>query len=246
MTLSTQSFNVLAMLISPARISVLLLVMIFSCTSSVRSTNEDDPNWVFEEKEGIVAVEAEHFYLQTNDSLRKWYVINEGSGQVSGDSDGSHIEGASGGQYLEILPDTRVTHADSLLVDVNFSNVPGEMGVVHYKVHFTTPGKYYVWVRAFSTGTEDNGLHVGLDGEWPESGRKLQWCAGKDQWTWESKQRTDEEHCGVPGEIYLMVEEPGEHTVSFSMREDGFEFDKWLMSLSYEKPEGMGTDEVLK
>jgi len=99
-----------------------------------------------------------------------------------------------------------------------------------YPVYFNTPGRYYVWVRAYSTGSEDNGLHVGIDGTWPESGQRLQWCEGKLSWWWESKQRTDEEHCGEPYKIYIEVEQPGLHTIMFSMREDGFEFDKWLMT----------------
>jgi len=37
-------------------------------------------------------------------------------------------------------------------------------------------------------------------------------------------------HCGEPYEIYLDIEQPGLHTIEFSMREDGFEFDKWLMA----------------
>ena len=61
-------------------------------------------------------------------------------------------------------------------------------------------------IRAHSTGSEDNGLHVGIDGTWPETGRRLQWCAGKRTWRWESKQRTAEVHCGEPYRIYLDVE----------------------------------------
>jgi len=38
------------------------------------------------------------------------------------------------------------------------------------------------------------------------------------------------EHCGEPYKIYLDIEQPGLHTIEFSMREDGFEFDKWLMT----------------
>ncbi len=33
-----------------------------------------------------------------------------------------------------------------------------------------------------------------------------------------------------PYKIYLDIEQPGLHTIEFSMREDGFEFDKWLMT----------------
>jgi hypothetical protein len=64
----------------------------------------------------------------------------------------------------------------------------------------------------------------------------MQWCDGKNQWTWASKQRTQEEHCGVEKLIYLEVDQPGEHVISFSMREDGFRFDKWAMSMEYKMP----------
>ena len=33
---------------------------------------------------------------------------------------------------------------------------------------------------------------MGLDGKWPKSGQRLQWCEGKRSWQWESKQRTNE------------------------------------------------------
>ncbi|MGD8501678.1 MAG: hypothetical protein PVJ86_13585 [Phycisphaerales bacterium] len=91
-----------------------------------------------------------------------------------------------------------------------------------------TQARIAVWVRAYSTGSEDNGLQVGIDGTWSESGQRLQWCEGKRSWPWESKQRTEQQHCGEPYKIYLNIEQPGLHTIEFSMREDGFEFDKWL------------------
>ena len=38
-------------------------------------------------------------------------------------------------------------------------------------------------------GSEDNGVHVGLDGRWPESGQRWQ-TVQKQQWAWDCKQRT--------------------------------------------------------
>ncbi len=73
-------------------------------------------------------------------------------------------------------------------------------------------------------------MHVGIDGTWPATGQRLQWCEGKQTWRWDSKQRTEQTHCGEPHKIYLDIERAGEHTIHFSMREDGFEFDKWLMT----------------
>lgn len=178
-----------------------------------------------------ITVEAEHFTRQSNDDVRRWHRISADERPVTTpDGDPSHHATASGGVYLELLPDTRRTHDDRLIRGENFSNEPGRLAVLDYEIDFPAAGRYYVWVRAYSTGSEDNGLHVGLNGAWPASGRRMQWCDGKHRWFWESKQRTTEVHCGVPHAIWLDVPTAGQHTVSFSMREDGFEFDTFLLT----------------
>ncbi len=186
---------------------------------------------VYTTTEGILAVEAEDFYKQDRNEKRTWYLMKgDRSTGPHPDLDSSHASTSSGGAYLEILPDTRVTHDDELIRGENFSNEAGEIAVLYYKVHFDEPGRYYVWVRAHSSGTEDNGIHVGLDNQWPESGQRMQWCEGKRAWRWESKQRTEAVHCGEPWKIYLDIDDPGIHDIHFSMREDGFEFDKFIMT----------------
>lgn len=198
---------------------------------------------IFNEENGVAAVEAEHFYMQVKTELRQWFITSkERIPQVVLDPDGEHIAGASGTAYIEILPDTRRTPSDKLikLEDpmlneetarlVNFTDLPGKIAILHYKVNINQPGRYYVWVRAHSTGPEDNSLHVGLNGIWPANGQRMQWCDGKNQWMWESRQRTEKEHCGVPKEIYLDIEKAGIQDIQFSMREDGFEFDKFILT----------------
>jgi len=56
-----------------------------------------------------------------------------------------------------------------------------------------------------------------------------------------------EKHSGEPHKIYLDIENAGLHVVSFSMREDGFEFDKWLMTKDreMERPEDSGPTECI-
>ncbi len=217
----------------------------FTGTSAITvSATNTDCDKIFEEKNGIVAVEAEDFVGQVKINEREWFTIGAGATTPTPDPDGSHAGAASGGKYIELLPDTRVTHSDPLINGVNFSNAPGVAGVINYKVKFNSPGKYFVWVRAYSTGSEDNGVHVGIDGTWPESGKKMQWCSGKNAWTWESKQRTNANHCGVAQQIFLDVPSAGIHTISFSMREDGFEMDKFILSKAYTKPSGNGAAPV--
>ncbi len=199
------------------------------------------PDLVFDEADGIVAVEAEHFYKQTRADKRAWHITSvKHAPEIKPDSDPSHAEGASGGAYVEVLPDTRATHGDKLVKGENFTDEPGQMAVLHYKIHINTPGRYYVWVRSFSSGSEDNGVHVGLDGQWPASGRRWQTVA-KNKWSWDCKQRTEQVHVGVPMQLFLDIEKAGEHEIAFSMREDGFEMDKIVLARNKEfKPEGHG------
>ena len=171
-----------------------------------------------QQTEADLEVEAEDYAELLKQEKRQWEIRNDTS--------------ASAGKYIFITPDTRVSHDDSLHNGVNFSNKPGEICLVTYNINFKKPGRYYVWVMAKSTGTEDNSVHVGLNGVWPETGARMQWCQGKHKWWWESKQRTQKEHCGVPYQIYVDIDKPGLHTIQFSMREDGFKMDKFLLTLN--------------
>lgn len=189
----------------------------------------------FVETDGFLHVEAERFFVQEQNDVRSWiFVSADPEIPVSEGCQRAHALTASASGFIRLMPDTRQTHDDTLTHGVNFSNTPGTMAILHYPVEIKTPGRYYVWVSAFSTGTEDNGIHVGLNDTWPESGQRMQWCDGKHAWRWESKQRTEANHCGEPYKIYLDIEEPGPHVIQFSMREDGFRFDQWLMTLDRE------------
>ena len=203
-----------------------------------------------------IVVEAEHFSAQEKDDRRHWHTLTK-SGTLP-DKEGagdpktwvrsihSAAKPASRGSFLRLLPDTRRTHADRLIHGENFNPVPGEMAILKYPVHFDAAGRYYVWVRAFSTGTEDNGIHVGINGRWPESGQRMQWCEGKDNWTWACAQRTEANHCGEPMQIFLDVDSPGQHTIAFSMREDGFAFDQFLLTKDREyRPAGSEPGEAV-
>jgi hypothetical protein len=206
---------------------LLLIPVVLSCNNQSQ----------IREKDGFVMVEAEHFVSQHANDTRKWYIIDSGFSENIQGFNENYSSSASGGKYLMLLPDTRITHDDKLIHGENFTNEPGKMAILDYSVYFENPGKYFVWVSTFSTGTEDNGLHVGINGQWPESGQRMQWCGGKNQWTWASKQRTNEEHCGVERLIFLDVPATGQHTISFSMREDGFRFDRFALTKEYIQPE---------
>jgi hypothetical protein len=202
---------------------------------------------VFEERGGIVAFEAEHFFEQTKSDVRAWYLTaHDKSPAVEPDGDEPHVAEACGGAYVELLPDTRRTHDDKLIQGENFSNEPGKMAILSYKVHFNTPGTYWLWARAFTTTSEDNGLHFGLDGDWPATAQRWQ-TVTRGRWHWESRQRTEKVHTGEPGILTLEIKEPGQHTVQVSMREDGIELDRILLVNRRDyRPEGLGPQPLAK
>nr|WP_298894727.1 DUF5060 domain-containing protein [uncultured Altererythrobacter sp.] len=177
-----------------------------------------------------ILVEAEDFIEQRANDVRSWCRSAECP-------EGWERDGA--GDYVVLLPDTRVTHDDELVHGENFSAQPGKMAILSYDVEFPAAGRWYLWVRTHARGTEDNGIHAGLNGEWPESGARVQYCEGRGRWHWDSRQRTRDNHCGVKGGLWLDVPSAGKHRVEFSMREDGFSFDAFYLTLSPYMPDAL-------
>lgn len=185
----------------------------------------------YSEINGQVTIEAEDFSSQHLDNKRRWItVLSQQASHPYADNDQPHHQGSSGIGYIELLPDTRTNHNEKLIVGENFSDKPGTSSILSYPVYFNTPGKYYVWARAYSTGTEDNGIHIGLNGDWPNTSSSLQFCKGKHQWTWSSAQRVKSNHCGTSNTIFFNIKKAGTHTIQLSMREDGFELDKLILT----------------
>ncbi|MCA1962941.1 MAG: DUF5060 domain-containing protein [Prosthecobacter sp.] len=178
-----------------------------------------------------ITLEAESFAKQSLTDKRRWEIKTE-------------LPGASGAAYIQALPDTRQSHADKLIQGENFTDTPGQMAVLEYPIEVIEAGRYFVWARTWSANSEDNGLHFGLDGQWPESGKRWQ-TVEKGAWHWDCKQRTPDEHEGVPMQLWLDIAQPGKHTLMLSMREDGAAVDQILLvsdaafrppCVSYERP----------
>lgn len=195
----------------------------------------------------LVVIEAEHFASQHLAEKRRWMIVTSKTPQTHyQDADSNHAKSASGQSYIELLPDTRVSHHDPLIHGESFADKGGQAAILSYPTYFQEAGKYTVWTRAFSTGSEDNGIHIGVNGKWPKTGARVQFCKGKHQWTWSSAQRTEKHHCGKPSTITLNIPSPGVHNVMVSMREDGFELDKLILSKDNTfTPSGIEQNETL-
>ena len=170
-----------------------------------------------------ILVEGEDYVAQRLDEVRQWCRSDDCP-------DGWERPGSNG--YAIVIPDTRRSHDDELIRGENFTNIGGQMAILSYDVEFPDAGRYFLWVRTHAMGSEDNGIHAGINGEWPESGARVQYCEGRGRWFWDSRQRTHDHHCGVRGGLWLDVPTAGKHRVEFSMREDGFSMDSFYLTRS--------------
>lgn len=179
--------------------------------------------------------------VQTNDYVAVWFEAEEydskglrwvltdaNTGQTEDDPDGNHSGSASGGKYLEVLPDYRVTGEDEFHPDGSLWNAFQGPELTFNSIDFPEAGRYYVHLRSYSTGSEDNGAHIGIAGDFPPQARRMQWCGGKHQWTWSSAQRDSGGNgsCGREKTVYIDVPTAGSHEINIQAREDGFEVDR--------------------
>lgn len=161
----------------------------------------------------------------------RWILMNASTPEQENDPDANHSDGAGGGAYIELLPDMRVTHEDEFGPPTAIWNVTGSGPKAEYTMNFPEAGRYYVHIRAYSTGTEDNGIHVGINDTWPQSGARMQFCTAGLGWQWSGKQRDSGGNgaCGAKKTIWVTVAEAGEQTFMISAREDGFEADRIML-----------------
>ncbi len=172
-----------------------------------------------------VRIEAEN-YTSKSDG---WTLTSDSNiPDIQPDPDPPHNSTASGLANMELLPDTRVTDHDTVTNGVNFWGNPGPGPFLEYKVDVPEPGRYLVYVKSYSTGTEDNGIHVGINNTTPASGARIQLCS-KHGWFWTAGQRTAEQHCGVAKSIFVDIAVAGVNQIKFFAREDGFELDQFML-----------------
>jgi hypothetical protein len=205
-------------LLSLAVWSALLQVVLIAGVSADERVTEDYIALVFE--------------AESDDSrAERWVLMNASTPEQENDPDDNHSDGAVGGAYIELLPDMRVTHEDEFGPPTAIWHEPGDGPEAQYTMNFPEAGRYYVHIRAYSTGTEDNGIHVGINDSWPDSGRRMQFCTAGQGWQWSGRQRNSggAGACGAKKTIWITVPEAGQNTFKLTPREDGFEADRIML-----------------
>ena len=164
----------------------------------------------------MVVVEAEHYSNR----------INRGDYWQFRDSNSRG--GYSGEGYLKALDDDGTNWQD-------WDDV-GNSPRLDYDVYFSSPGTYRVWVRGYGTSGAADSIHAGLNGTASVTSDRINHFGSSWQWH-------NDRYNRATGAT-IVVASPGQHTINFWMREDGFEFDKFLFTSdpSY-TPSGSGPAE---
>ena len=131
------------------------------------------------------------------------------------------ITGFSGDGFMRSLPD----------------GTGGGNPRLNYEVNFVKTGIHYVWVRGYSTSGTDDSCHAGLDGDETTAG-SIQAGGGNGPWVWSINRRDN------AGLAQLDVTSVGVHTLHVRMREDGWRFDKIVLTTNPDyTPTDLGPDE---
>ncbi len=156
-----------------------------------------------------IAIEAEHYHAKVARSKHRW------TPKKQGDYSG---EGA-----MMATPEDRVA------IKSRYNKKSPRM---NYKVKFSTPGTYYVWLRALGPKGSSNSVHIGLNGKPIKAGKNIN-VPVTGNYVWTDGMKTP-----------IKITKRGLHTLNVWMQESGTIIDKLVISsdVGYE-PTGRGPKE---
>jgi hypothetical protein len=155
----------------------------------------------FREENGVVVIEAEHFedaIPYRGQSWERSRTIRGHRGQaavVAGPDQGIRIRGRYEGSSPELT----------------------------YRIAFSEPGIYYVWLRAWAEDDNGNSVHLGLNGRAHRTAAGIE-TQSYGEWTWTRTLMDEREPAS------LRVDNAGSATLNLWMREDGFYVDRILLT----------------
>ncbi len=151
--------------------------------------------------DGLVSIEAENYHQQDNGNHWQSFVV----------------DGLSGGEAVMIADNTLGRHNT-----VRADTTPR----LDYKINFNQTGIYYVWVRGQAPDYSGDSIHIGLNESQYNFSEGISYFAPYNQLSW-SNERFRPSTSNI---ATINVEEAGIHTLNAWMREDGFIFDKIILT----------------
>ncbi|MFN7920366.1 MAG: malectin domain-containing carbohydrate-binding protein [Bryobacteraceae bacterium] len=164
----------------------------------------------------------------------------EQNGQVTLEAENAQIANVGSVQWLVSSAQAGFSGTGYLNSSVNTgstftNNFVGSVSGGSFTVKFAKTGTYYVWVRGLGATYADDSIHVGLDGAAVSTATQISaFDVPNKAWSWAGNQMD-------AGRATINITSSGQHKINFWMREDGFLFDKLLLTTDANfVPQGLG------
>jgi WD40 repeat protein len=168
-----------------------------------------------------ISIEAEDFDTNVRQGCHWWSVINDKT--------------ASGNKKVQCFPDVSKDKT-GVISEYGLTDVMKDAPKLDYRIHFTTPGVYYIWARGQSYDHYGNSFHVGMNGKPVESSDKIECLGENNTWIWDNDTKDK-----IPATIE--IKEAGPVTLNIWPREDGIQIDKMVLTLDAAfQPADLGPD----
>jgi RHS repeat-associated protein len=174
------------------------------------------PPDVFLEVDGLVVMEAEHYYTQVTRSDQEWQPRQA-------------LAGYEGNAYLQLLPDVGAIYAGDYVTS---------SPELQYRIYFSNTGVYTVWIYGAAVDAAGDSLHVGVNGAANVASAAISGFS-PNQWGWSA--RATAGGTTTPATATITINTPGLYTLNIWGREDGLRLDRILLALDPNyTPEGSG------
>ena len=154
--------------------------------------------------EGFVSIEAEHYTANHGGTTDNWSFTQS-------------FANYSGSGAMVVGPDDGTQNSDSAVYSV-------ESPRLDYEIQFSKTGIHYVWIRGVApdSSSRDDSVNIGLNGEPVANAEHIR--EFNSDWQWSNLRKG-----GLIASID--VQTIGTHTLNVWMREDGFVFDKLMLTV---------------
>ncbi|MCF8380398.1 MAG: hypothetical protein K9H49_12515 [Bacteroidales bacterium] len=156
-----------------------------------------------------ITIEAEDFDANVPQGCHWWSVVDD--------------ETASGKKKLQCFPDLS-KNKEGVIYEYTTHDPRKDAPKLDYRINFTTPGVYHIWVRGQSYDHYGNSLHIGMNGDTLSSSDKLECLGENNTWIWDND--TKDEVTAT-----IEIKEAGPVTINVWPREDGIQIDKLVLTL---------------
>jgi WD40 repeat protein len=156
-----------------------------------------------------ISIEAEDFDANVRQGCHWWTVVDDKT--------------ASGKKKVQCFPDLS-NDKTGVIDEYGIQDVLKDAPKLDYRIHFSTPGIYHIWVRGQSYDHYGNSLHVGMNGKPLGTSDNIECLGENDTWIWDNDTKDD-----APATIE--IKEAGPVTINVWPREDGIQIDKLVLTL---------------